>query len=57
MIFPSRPVRPVARRPRPGLRELRRTSLCPTLTEINWGETGDGRLAAIGTLRALSGGR
>ena len=29
----------------------------PDLTEINWGETGDGRLAAIGKLRALSGAR
>ena len=29
----------------------------PDLTEINWGETGDGRLAAIGKLRVLSGGR
>jgi hypothetical protein len=29
----------------------------PNLTEINWGETGDGRLAAIGKLRALSGAR
>ena len=29
----------------------------PELTEINWGETGDGRLAAIGRLRALSGAR
>ena len=29
----------------------------PDLTRINWGETGDERLAAIGTLRALSGGR
>jgi hypothetical protein len=28
----------------------------PDLTEINWGETGDGRLAAIGKLRVLSGG-
>ena len=27
------------------------------LTEITWGETGDGRLAAIGMLRALSDGR
>ena len=26
----------------------------PDLTEITWGETGDGRLAAIGMLRALS---
>ena len=29
----------------------------PDLTEITWGETGDGRLAAIGMLRALSNGR
>ena len=29
----------------------------PDLTEINWGETGDGRLTAIGKLRVLSGGR
>ena len=29
----------------------------PDLTEINWGETGDGRLIAIGKLRVLSGGR
>ena len=29
----------------------------PALTEINWGETGDGRLAAIGRLRVLSGAR
>ena len=29
----------------------------PDLTEITWGETGDGRLAAIGMLRALSDGR
>ena len=29
----------------------------PDLTEITWGETGDGKLAAIGTLRALSDGR
>jgi hypothetical protein len=29
----------------------------PDLTEITWGETGDGRLAAIGILRALSDGR
>jgi hypothetical protein len=29
----------------------------PDLTEINWGENGDGRLAAIGMLRALSGAR
>ena len=29
----------------------------PDLTEINWGENGDGRLAGIGMLRALSGGR
>jgi hypothetical protein len=29
----------------------------PDLTEINWGETGDGRLAAIGKLRVLSSGR
>jgi hypothetical protein len=29
----------------------------PDLTAINWGETGDGRLAAIGRLRALSGAR
>jgi hypothetical protein len=29
----------------------------PYLTEINWGENGDGRLAAIGKLRVLSGGR
>jgi hypothetical protein len=26
----------------------------PDLTEINWGETGDGRLVAIGKLRVLS---
>ena len=26
----------------------------PDLTEINWGETGDGRLAAIGKLRVLT---
>jgi hypothetical protein len=31
--------------------------LLPDLTEINWGETGDGRVAAIGKLRVLSGGR
>jgi hypothetical protein len=31
--------------------------LLPDLTEINWGETGDGRLTAIGKLRVLSGGR
>jgi hypothetical protein len=35
-----------ARRPKPRLR-----------TEITWGETGDGRLVAIGMLRALSDGR
>lgn len=29
----------------------------PDLTKIDWGETGDGRLAAIGMLRALGGGR
>jgi len=29
----------------------------PDLTEITWSETGDGRLAAIGLLRALSDGR
>ena len=29
----------------------------PDLTEINWGENGDGRLTAIGKLRVLSGGR
>jgi hypothetical protein len=29
----------------------------PDLTEITWGETGDGKLAAIGMLRALSDGR
>ena len=29
----------------------------PDLTEITWGETGDGRLAAIGMLRALTDGR
>ena len=29
----------------------------PDLTEITWGETGDGRLAAIGMLRAMSDGR
>jgi hypothetical protein len=29
----------------------------PGLTEINWGETGDGRLTAIGKLRVLSSGR
>jgi hypothetical protein len=29
----------------------------PDLTEIIWGETGDGKLAAIGMLRALSDGR
>ena len=29
----------------------------PDLTEIIWGETGDGRLAAIGKLRALSSAR
>ena len=29
----------------------------PDLTEINWGEIGDGRLAAIGMLRALSDNR
>ena len=29
----------------------------PDLTEITWGETGDGRLTAIGKLRVLSGGR
>ena len=31
--------------------------LLPGLTEIIWGETGDGRLIAIGRLRALSSGR
>jgi hypothetical protein len=31
--------------------------LLPDLTEIIWGETGDGRLIAIGRLRALSSGR
>jgi hypothetical protein len=29
----------------------------PDLTEITWGETGDGRLTAIGKLRVLSSGR
>ena len=29
----------------------------PDLTKINWGETGDGRLTAIGKLRLLSNGR
>jgi hypothetical protein len=29
----------------------------PDLTEIIWGETGDGRLVAIGKLRVLSSGR
>ena len=29
----------------------------PDLTEINWGENDDGRLAAIGRLWALSGAR
>ena len=29
----------------------------PDLAEIDWGETGDGRLAAIGKLRVLSGAR
>ena len=29
----------------------------PELTEIIWGETGDGRLVAIGKLRVLSNGR
>jgi hypothetical protein len=29
----------------------------PDLTEINWGETGDGRLIAIGKLRVLISGR
>jgi hypothetical protein len=29
----------------------------PDLTEIIWGETGDGRLIAIGRLRLLSSGR
>jgi hypothetical protein len=29
----------------------------PDLTEITWGETGDGRRTAIGKLRALSDGR
>ena len=29
----------------------------PDLTEITWGETGDGRLAGIAMLRALNGGR
>ena len=31
--------------------------LLPDLTEIIWGEIGDGRLIAIGRLRALSSGR
>ena len=35
----------------------RLTSPAPTWTEINWGETGDGRLTAIGKLRDLSSGR
>ena len=29
----------------------------PDLTEIIWGESGDGRLVAIGKLRVLSSGR
>ena len=29
----------------------------PDLTEINWGEIGDGRLVAIGKLRVLGSGR
>ena len=29
----------------------------PDLTEITWGETGDGRLVAIGRLRVLGSGR
>jgi hypothetical protein len=29
----------------------------PDLTDINWGESGDGRLTAIGKLRVLSSGR
>ena len=29
----------------------------PDLSEITWGETGDGRLTAIGKLRVLSSGR
>ena len=29
----------------------------PDLTEINWGETGDGRLTAIRKLRVLNSGR
>jgi hypothetical protein len=29
----------------------------PDLTEITWGETGDGRLVAIGKLRVLSSDR
>jgi hypothetical protein len=29
----------------------------PDLTKITWGETGDGRLIAIGKLRVLSSGR
>jgi hypothetical protein len=29
----------------------------PDLTDINWGETGDGQLTAIGKLRVLSSGR
>ena len=29
----------------------------PDLTEIIWGETGDGRLTGIGKLRVLSSGR
>ena len=29
----------------------------PDLTKITWGETGDGRLTAIGKLRVLSSGR
>jgi hypothetical protein len=29
----------------------------PDLTEINWGETGDGRLTTIGKLRVLSSDR
>jgi len=29
----------------------------PDLSEITWGETGDGRLTAIGRLRVLSGSR
>ena len=29
----------------------------PDLTDINWGESGDGRLTAVGKLRVLSSGR